>query len=143
MLSQCEPIEEGKSHTITCSGAACNNPLLYKWSTFPARPASQHIAHCDTTMDCTGNNNFFAIDVAQDGVGYISNLTIRRVSLTEPFNNELTWTCDYCGQRVKSCALQIFGTALQIMRSIHLHFYTFEFHDNACFTITCTFQLLN
>ena len=108
--SQCEPVEEGRPFSITCSGPPCREHLLYEWTAKSASMTERLISHCDTTMDCTGNNDFFTINIAKNGtIGFLSKLTINKVSRTEPFNNEGTWTCQYCGREREKCTLQIFG----------------------------------
>ncbi|KAK3755866.1 hypothetical protein RRG08_056136 [Elysia crispata] len=107
--SQCEPVEEGRPFSITCSGPPCREHLLYEWTAKSASMTERLISHCDTTMDCTGNNDFFTINIAKNGtVGFLSTLTINKVSQTEPFNNEGTWTCQYCGSEKEKCTLKIF-----------------------------------
>ncbi|RUS73444.1 hypothetical protein EGW08_018800, partial [Elysia chlorotica] len=109
VFSQCEPIEEGRPFSMTCPGGPCGNHLLYEWTMVQTGASSERlISHCDTTLGCTGNNNFFTINIAKNGTGHQSTLTVHKVSRNAPFNSEGKWTCQYCGTDVSTCSLQIF-----------------------------------
>ena len=108
---QCEPVEEGRSFTLPCGGGACNSSALTTWTAQDVGDGSNRlISTCDTTLNCTGNNEFFTIKIARNGEGYQSNLTIHKVSLSQPFNNERNWRCNYCGTELGTCSLIIYGT---------------------------------
>lgn len=102
----CEPVEEGKSFSLTCFGTTCLEPLLFWW-----RTAQKHISYCDTNLECTGNNDITTISIVKkNNSAFESQLTIPKVSRA----NEVTWTCENCDNVAASCPLKIYVKPVNI-----------------------------
>ncbi|GFN84088.1 hypothetical protein PoB_001059400 [Plakobranchus ocellatus] len=107
---QCEPVEEGKSHTFTCSGGQCTDPkdLIFQWTVVGGSPSKVRvISSCDSTLSCTGNNANFTNTVQSRSSDYYSSVTVHKTSLDQPYEG-YTWVCDLCGTRSESCTLQVY-----------------------------------